>query len=134
MHVARLNADGSIDSSFDPGSGPDGPVESLAIQSTGDLIIGGAFTSVNGVPRNRIARLHGGPFLRHDLLAPKLAGDRFYFSFQTISGKVYRVESTGSLSAPNWIEEETFSGDGSVRTIERSLFRSGGRFYRVGAE
>ena len=57
--IARLNADGSLDASFGAGlSGANGVVYSIALQSDGKPLIGGAFTSVNGVTRNRVARLN----------------------------------------------------------------------------
>lgn len=59
--VARLNAlDGSIDSTFDPGNGANGPVYALALQRDGGILLGGDFTVFNGVPRNRLARLTSG--------------------------------------------------------------------------
>jgi uncharacterized delta-60 repeat protein len=57
-HIARLNADGSLDTSFDPGDGADSWVGAVAVQSNGEIIIGGDFTTVDGVTRNRVARLH----------------------------------------------------------------------------
>ncbi len=56
--IARLNADGSVDTSFDPGTGSNSTVRTVALQSHGEVLIGGYFTSVNGVTRNRIARLN----------------------------------------------------------------------------
>src|SRR6185503_6481339 len=56
--IARLNADGSLDSGFSPGSGADAPVVALALQDDGKLLLGGGFTSVNGVVRGRVARLN----------------------------------------------------------------------------
>ncbi len=56
--IARLNADGSLDTGFDPGAGASGEVRSIAILSDGKIIIGGWFTSYNGTGRNRIARLN----------------------------------------------------------------------------
>jgi uncharacterized delta-60 repeat protein len=57
-YVARLNADGSLDPNFDPGVGPNSGVYSLARQSDGKILLGGWFTSISGVPRNRVARLN----------------------------------------------------------------------------
>ncbi|MGC8886730.1 MAG: Calx-beta domain-containing protein [Verrucomicrobiia bacterium] len=57
-YVVRLNTNGSVDQTFDVGLGPDGKVYSVAVHSDGSVIIGGDFTTVNGVPRNRIARLN----------------------------------------------------------------------------
>ena len=57
-HIARLNADGSLDDSFNPGTGPDQVIFSVALQPDGKVLIGGRFTTVNGSPRNKIARLN----------------------------------------------------------------------------
>jgi len=57
--IARLNTDGSLDNSFlASGTGANGPVSTLAVQSDGKVLIGGDFTSFNGMSRNRFARLN----------------------------------------------------------------------------
>ena len=58
--IARLNTNGSIDHSFDPGTGAEGNINIIAQQPDGRTLIGGTFTSYNGTGRNRIARLLGG--------------------------------------------------------------------------
>jgi uncharacterized delta-60 repeat protein len=62
--VARLNADGSLDPGFDIGTGTDALVKAVAILPSGDILMGGRFTSVNGVVRFGLARLRGGEPLR----------------------------------------------------------------------
>lgn len=57
-HVARLLADGTLDTGFDPGSGPGYYVNSVAVQSDGKVVIGGSFGSVSGQTRYGIARLN----------------------------------------------------------------------------
>ncbi|MBK8947532.1 MAG: delta-60 repeat domain-containing protein [Flavobacteriales bacterium] len=57
-HVSRRNIDGSIDLSFNPGTGTNGSVYSFAVQPDGKILIAGDFTSFNGVARIRVARLH----------------------------------------------------------------------------
>jgi uncharacterized delta-60 repeat protein/uncharacterized repeat protein (TIGR01451 family) len=57
--IARLNVDGSLDTSFDPGSGANDVVRAVVIQSDGRVLLGGSFTSVRGVAFNRVARLNG---------------------------------------------------------------------------
>ncbi len=47
-----------VDAAFNPGSGADGLVDAIAIQTNGAVVIGGAFASINGSVRNRIARLN----------------------------------------------------------------------------
>jgi len=57
--VARLNADGSLDNTFDAGIGPNQRVEDIAIQPDGKILVAGAFTTFNGAPHNRLVRLLG---------------------------------------------------------------------------
>jgi uncharacterized delta-60 repeat protein len=56
--IARLNTDGSLDTSFDSSVGADNSVWATALQSDGKIVIGGYFTSYDGTSRNRIARLN----------------------------------------------------------------------------
>jgi len=44
--IARLNADGSLDTTFNPGAGPNSGVRCIALQPDGKILIGGIFTSV----------------------------------------------------------------------------------------
>ena len=55
--IARLNADGTLDQKFNPGQGPSDGIRTLALQPDGKILIGGVFKNVEGLPRNRIARL-----------------------------------------------------------------------------
>ncbi len=59
--VCRLNADGSLDSSFSAAfsnSGYPGSVSEIALQADGKLLVRGYFTSVNGIARSQVARLN----------------------------------------------------------------------------
>ena len=61
IRIARLNPDGSLDPSFDPGTGPEGfaaSIRTMSLQPDGKILIGGVFTSFDGVDRNYIARLN----------------------------------------------------------------------------
>jgi uncharacterized delta-60 repeat protein len=57
--IARLNTDGSLDASFNPGTGANDGVRSIALQPDGKILIGGLFTAYNGTGRNRVARIRG---------------------------------------------------------------------------
>lgn len=57
-HLARLNADGSLDATFANGMGADAPIYAMAVQPDGKILIAGAFRSYNGIARNGIARLN----------------------------------------------------------------------------
>jgi uncharacterized delta-60 repeat protein len=61
-NIARLNADGTLDTGFDPGAGIRGElsaaVYALAVDRNGKVLVGGDFTSVNGIARTNLARLN----------------------------------------------------------------------------
>jgi uncharacterized delta-60 repeat protein len=56
QNIGRLNADGSIDTSFDPGANFD--VETMEVQTDGKILVAGLFTALGGAGRNAIGRLH----------------------------------------------------------------------------
>ena len=56
--IARLNTDGSLDATFNPGTGANNYGFATALQNDGKIIFTGAFTSYNGTARNRIVRLN----------------------------------------------------------------------------
>ncbi|HLW32032.1 MAG TPA: T9SS type A sorting domain-containing protein [Aequorivita sp.] len=55
--IAKINNDGTIDPSFNMGTGPNEYVWSSCIQNDGKIVIGGDFTAYDGTSINRIARL-----------------------------------------------------------------------------
>ncbi|MEI6092350.1 MAG: hypothetical protein WCQ47_01545, partial [bacterium] len=57
-NLARINVDGVLDTSFNIGTGASSQINSIAIQSDGKILIGGAFTTYNGTTINRLARLN----------------------------------------------------------------------------
>ena len=54
-NIARLNANGTLDASFNPNVNSD--VLSVAVQADGQILLGGQFTTVAGTTRSRIARV-----------------------------------------------------------------------------
>jgi uncharacterized delta-60 repeat protein len=59
--IGRLNADGTLDTTFDPGA--DSSVFAIAVQADGKVLVGGNFTTLGGggtgtVMRNSIGRLN----------------------------------------------------------------------------
>jgi len=56
-YIARINLDGSIDKSFNPGNGADATIRSIAVQADRKIIIAGSFNSYNDNLNNRIARV-----------------------------------------------------------------------------
>jgi len=58
-HIARLNADGTLDTTFQPGAGTFSTINAVAVGPDTRIVIGGDFTSFGTGARNRIARLLG---------------------------------------------------------------------------
>jgi uncharacterized delta-60 repeat protein len=58
IRVARLNSDGSLDTTFNPGQGANGPINKVILQPDGKIIIVGYFTTYAGISRPRLARLN----------------------------------------------------------------------------
>lgn len=63
IRIARLKADGSLDSTFNPGTGfsggsPSTMLHTIAVQPDGKILVGGNFTTYNAVVCNRIVRLN----------------------------------------------------------------------------
>jgi uncharacterized delta-60 repeat protein len=56
--IIRLNTDGSVDNTFVYGAGFNNPVQSIATQSDGKILVGGGFTSYDGTGANCIIRLN----------------------------------------------------------------------------
>lgn len=56
--IARLNTDGSLDTSFLTGTGFTDQVKALAVQQDNKVLVGGLFTNYNGANRNQIVRLN----------------------------------------------------------------------------
>jgi uncharacterized delta-60 repeat protein len=56
-YIAKINHDGTIDTSFNIGAGPNNYVWETQVQQDGKILIGGDFTSYNGNSINHLARL-----------------------------------------------------------------------------
>lgn len=60
---ARLNNDGSVDTSYSGGGIDFGGVDVMAIEQSGRVILSGSFSKIQGVTRNRLARVHANGLL-----------------------------------------------------------------------
>ena len=86
-HIARLNTDGSVDTSFNPGLGADGTVLAVSLRSDGKIVIGGDFTHYNGTASSYLARLNtDGSY------------DTSFAPGDTINGPVYALAQTGAAT------------------------------------
>ena len=126
-NVARLNANGGLDTNFL--ANVDSFLELLLVQSDSRVIIEGSYiTSANGRSRNRIARLQSSnaPVIS----SPRLAAGAFAFDVNAVAGKTYGVEASTNLTS--WtlvlstnaaVDNFTFL-DASIAQFPRRFFRA----------
>ncbi len=141
---ARLNEDGTVDDAFNPGV--NGTVYSVAVQTDGNILVGGDFTEIGGEARNRLARLNPDGSL--DTLAPGINGTVHVIAvlpdgkillggaFTTINGvtrnRLARLNSDGTLDPdfnPN-ADDVVYSI--AIRTDGRIMV--GGAFISMGGQ
>jgi uncharacterized delta-60 repeat protein len=56
--VQRLNSDGSLDASFESGSGANGKINALLVLPSGNILVGGKFSTYNDQPRRNLVKLN----------------------------------------------------------------------------
>lgn len=97
-NLARLNADGSLDPTFNPGTGPNSMVRALLLLEDGRMWIGGLFTNYNGVSQSRLARVTSTGELDATFLPGTNAANGAVY-FLTLSGD--RILVAGEFTALN---------------------------------
>ena len=103
------------------------------MQGDGKVVIGGGFSTVNGVPARGIARLWGSADYPPQIRSLDRSGAEVFLSWYAISNRTYRVQYSGDLSANNWTD---FAGDVAAtgvtaRKSDTTLGTASQRFYRV---
>lgn len=56
--VARLNTDGTLDATFNAGTGPNGDINTVALQADGKVLLGGDFTNFGNTGKGYLVRLN----------------------------------------------------------------------------
>ena len=121
LAIARVNVDGSLDTSFNPAVAAPGSVYWLAINpTTSQILIGGIFSSVGGVVRNNIARLNTDGSV-DTTFAPGLNGVvdsvQFLSNNQILAtGAFTTVTPAGSLTQSQATHVIRFNSNGTVDT------------------
>jgi uncharacterized delta-60 repeat protein len=126
VRVARLNADGSLDASFNAGDGPNDTVYTIAVQpEDGRIIVGGKFTQVDRVPRGGIARFNNDKTFITPLpigisgVSKENAGSTIAFTAATQAGFTYAVEASSDFM--NWTTVQTISATSSETQITQDI-------------
>lgn len=116
-NIARLNADGTIDDTFNAGAGTNSSIKNVIIQPDQKILLAGYFTSYNGTAVKYITRLNPNGTIDNSFATPGtglsmvpatmtlqpdgkiiLAGDKYFKSFNGINKKlILRLNANGTL-------------------------------------
>ena len=149
-YIIRLNTGGTIDNTFNIGSGFDNGVKTIVLQPDGKILVGGGFTSYSGVTSNRIIRLNTGGTIDNTFnigsgfdnavysiaLQPDgkiLAGGGFFTLYDgVVCNGIIRLNSDATINAtfntgtgftpPTYINTITLQPDGKI--LAGGLFTS----------
>jgi len=134
-YIVRLNQDGSLDTTFDPGLGPDSPAETIAVQSDGKILIGGSFNTFDGLSQERVARLNAGGSL--DYLFRTTPNSTIYKILLLNNGKIFLGGSFSSVNGksksgialinPNGSLDESFNAGSGGTTINEIQIQQDGK-------
>jgi uncharacterized delta-60 repeat protein len=110
--IARIDENGLIDNSFNTGSGVNNTVTSMALQPDGKIIIAGNFTTYNGVPKSKIARLNSDGTLDASFTLGVTAPNTIVKIALQSDGKIIMKGDNGVLTRlnANGTNDNTFSG------------------------
>ena len=120
--IARLNANGTVDNTFNIGTGANDVVRAIAVQADGKVVVGGGFSAFNGTARGRIVRLHAlSPVVTGTVNSTACPGSNINVPFSINSafqaGNVFTAQlsnASGSFTAPVNIGSLTGTTAGSI--------------------
>jgi len=136
-YIIRLNSDGSVDNTFNSGTGFDSAVEYLGIQSNGKIIAGGAFSSYDGNSVPGIVRINtDGTYdntFSTTLISPIIGlsvqpDDKIIVFSLYASGTIVRLNSDGTTDG----SFNPGTGFPFASNPRKAIFTSTGQMYVIG--
>ncbi len=149
-HIARLNTDGTLDLTFNPGTGTDNIIYAVAVDSSDNIYIGGAFTNFNGTTRNNLAKLQPNgaldlafdpgtgtagsvPDVRAITPPTATAGPVLGGFFTTYGGTIVnRIVRVNATTAARDTAFTTASGTAFNNVVRALTLKSDGKYYAAG--
>ena len=129
--ISRLNTNGTTDVKFDVTFGVNGPVATLALQADGKIVVGGLFSLLRNLPRNRLGRLNADGTLDTNFTANAdntvltlavqsdgriLVGGSFNSVASQPRTNLARLNANGTLD-PNFVAAATGTSSASVYSL-----------------
>ncbi|MBS0555792.1 MAG: hypothetical protein JSR27_00105 [Proteobacteria bacterium] len=93
QNIARLNANGTLDSTWNPGA--DGTISALAIDGAGNIYVGGNFGSIGGQQRGGLAKLSPTTAAADSTWNP--APDNYYINALAVDGSGANLYVVGAF-------------------------------------
>jgi uncharacterized delta-60 repeat protein len=124
-YIARFTVDGLLDTTFAPNPGPNNPIYAIERQNPKDrLLIGGAFTSYNGLARNYVARLNPNGSV-DTTFDPGIGADGPVYDFDW-NNYIHRVRLAGGFTTYQGVSRpgiaQIFASAGSIEATMYLLF------------
>lgn len=113
--IARLNADGTPDTTFNALLNGGAVVRAIALQRDGKVVIGGTFSSASGTLRNHLARVNGAGGVLDTTFDPNPNGRIDTLLLQPDGDILVGGEFT-TVGATSRVRVARLNGDGSVDT------------------
>ncbi len=113
--IARLNANGTLDTTFNALLNGGAVVRAIALQRDGKVVIGGTFSSASGSLRNHLARVNGAGGVLDTTFDPNPNGRVDTLLLQPDGDILVGGEFT-TLGATSRVRVARINGDGSVDT------------------
>jgi len=107
---------GSLDLTFNPGSGADGQINCIALETNGQIVIGGSFTHYNGVSQNHIARLNADGSLDSSFYPGVGPNGNLTCVAAQPNGEIFIAGGYSQLNGLSWNQPALLRLDGSVDT------------------
>jgi uncharacterized delta-60 repeat protein len=122
--IAKLNADGTLDTTFDPGTSANTAfVQSFAVQQDGKIVVGGNFTSFNGVATNRIARLNpNGTLDTTFTVGTGFNSSVWSVQVQPTDGKIWATGAFASYNGRQARSVTRLNSDGTIDITFNTMF------------
>ncbi|PSG91753.1 LamG-like jellyroll fold domain-containing protein [Aurantibacter aestuarii] len=117
-----FSQDGTIDASFNTGSGFNGTVKKMTIQNDGKILVGGQFTAYNGVNKNRLLRLNTDGTIDNSFVGFVNDGEVNAIAIQT-DGKIIIGGTFGGVNSNGRNRIARLNTDGS---LDNSFSYTGG--------
>ncbi len=118
-NIVRINDNGSLDTSFTPGTGPSGAAAyAPVLMSDGKFLLPGSFTSYNGTTINRLARLNADGTLDTSF-SPGSTGAQGYFYLFGQASSSNRITTIFPLADGKFLAAGNFT---SYNGVAKNMF------------